>query len=242
MSLFIKKIPKKSMEYKILKEIEEKTKFNPIFLPIQKEEVEKKTKLVKIYWKKYPYTIHNLISSGSWERSEKEWNAWEQICHALSFLHSLGILHFDVHLDNILCNKKKTEFYLIDFGISKKIKSNYEKYCLSWKEDEFQLLWNFVFQSNIYPNDYSKLRKKIQEEKKSKQNLLKKELFFCLPKKYIEKSYHIFLDKNPIEIKTKIEQIKFKLFLERTYLLYFIFFEKPNLFYQKMFHSIDWKK
>ena len=241
MSLFIKKIPKKSMEYKILKEIEENIKFNPIFLPIQKEKVEKNTKLVKIYWKKYPYTIQTLISLGIWERNEKEWNAWKQISHSLSFLHSLGILHFDVHLDNILCNKKKTEFYLIDFGISKKIKSNYEKYYLSWKEDEFQLLWNFIFQSNKYPNDYSILRKKIQKENKRKQNLLKKELLFCLPKDYIEKSYILFLDKDPIQIKVKIEQIKFKLFLERVYLLYFIFLEKPNLFYQKMFHSLDWK-
>lgn len=240
MSLFIKKIPKKSLEYKILKEIEKKTKQKSLFLPIKKEVVENNN--IKIYWKKYPFTIHNLISLGKWERNEKEWSAWKQICTALSFLHSLGILHFDVHLNNILCNKKKTEFYLIDFGISKKVKTSYDKYCLLFKEDEFQLLWNFLFHNNEYPTDYSILRKKLQNENKKKQNIIKKELVFCFPKEYIEKYYPIFLDKKPIEIKTNVEKIKFKLFLERVYLLYFIFLEKPDLFYQKMFRSLDWKK
>ena len=52
---------------------------------------------------------------------------------------------------------------------------------------------------------------------------IKKELVFCFPKEYIEKYYPIFLDKKPIEIKTNVEKIKFKLFLERVYLLYFIY-------------------
>lgn len=236
MSLFFKKIPKNSNEYRFLKEIE-KTK-NPMFLPIKKERmvVEKGIKYMIIYWKKYPHTIQKQTSLGQ----KEEWNAWKQICSALDFLHSLGILHYDVHLDNILSNKKNTKFYLIDFGISKKVKSNYDKYCLSWKEDEFQLLWNFIFHHNEYPTDYSILRKKIQKESKKNQKLLKKELSICLPKDFLQKSYAIFLDKKPIEIKIKIEQIKFKLFLERVYLLSFIFIEKPNSFYQKMFHSLDW--
>lgn len=236
MSLFLKKIPKKSNEYKILKEIEKKdTKY---FIPIKKEVIENDN--IKIYWKKYPFTIHKQISLGIWNK-KKEWNTWKQICSSLFFLHSLGIVHFDVHLDNILCNKDSTEFYLIDFGISKKVKTEYEKYCLLWKEDEFQLLWNFIYHHNQYPTDYSILRKRIQKETKKNQTLLKKELLYCLPKDFINNVFPIFLNKKPIEIKKKIEQIKFKFFLERLYLIYFIFIEKPELFYQKMFHSLDWK-
>ena len=227
-----KKILENSKEYKILKELKKKDE-NQLFLPIKK--IEKENEFIKIYWKKIPTTVYDLKN----KTQKEEWNCWKQICSSLYFLHSLHIIHCDVHLQNILVDKNK--FYLIDFGISKKITSEYDKYYLEWKEDEFQLLWNLIFKRNEYPSDFSHLRKKIQEETKVNQNIIRNEIQKSLPKHLSKKYFSLFISNKPIEIKKKIEKIKFKIFLQRLYLLYFIFLEKPNTFYQKMYHSLDWK-
>lgn len=227
-----KKILKNSKEYKFLKEIEKKEN-TKIFLPIKKEKEE--GKYIHIFWKKIPTTVHSLKKI----KKKEEWNCWKQICLSLSFLHSLKIIHCDVHLNNILVDKDK--FYLIDFGISKKVKTEYDRYSLEWKEDEFQLLWNLIYKKNEYPTDFSILRKKIQEETKKNKDIIKKEIQYCLPTNLSKTYYSLLLSKKPIELEKKIEKIKFKMFLQRLYLLFFIFIEKPNSFYQKMYHSLDWK-
>lgn len=227
-----KKILKNSKEYKFLKEIEKKDK-DHIFLPIKKEKED--GKYIHIFWKKIPTTVYSIKKI----TKKEEWNCWKQICSSLFLLHSLHILHCDVHLNNILVDKDK--FYLIDFGISKKVKTEYDNYCLQWKEDEFQLLWNLIFKKNEYPTDFSILRKKVQEETKKNKDVLKKEIQYCLPTNLSKTYYSLLLSKKPIELQKKIEKIKFKMFLQRLYLLFFIFIEKPNPFYQKMYHSFDWK-
>jgi serine/threonine protein kinase len=230
---YFKKILKNSKEHKFLKEIDKKN-INNLFLPIEKEIIN--GKYVKIYWKKIPSTVYNIKNKIS---KKNELLCWKQICSALSFLHSLNIIHFDVHLKNILVDKNK--FYLIDFGISKKNQTTYDNYCLLWKEDEFQLLWNLIYKNNEYPSDFSSMRKKIQEESQKNKNLLLKEIQYCLPSDISTKYFSILLSKNPIHITTKIEKIKFKMFLQRLYLLLFIFIKKPNVFYKKMYHSLNWK-
>ena len=227
-----KQILKNSKEYKFLKEIEKKDK-EDLFLPIKKEKED--GKYIHIFWKKIPTTMYSIKKL----KKKEEWNCWKQICLSLSFLHSLKINHCDVHLNNILMDKNK--FYLIDFGISRKVKTEYDNYCLDWKEDEFQLLWNLIYKKNEYPTDFSILRKELSEESKKNKDLLKKEIQYCLPIDLSKKYYSLLLSKKPIVLTKKIEKIKFKMFLQRLYLLFFIFIEKPNTFYQKMYHSYHWK-
>lgn len=229
---YFKKILKNSNEYKILKEIQKKDK-EYLFLPIEKEE--EKGKYINIFWEKIPTTVYSLKKI----TKKKEFDCWKQICSSLSFLHSLHIIHCDVHLKNILV--KKNKFYLIDFGISRKVKTEYDKFCLDWKEDEFQLLWNLIYKKNEYPSDFSILRKDLQKESKKMKELLRKEIQYCLPTDLSKKYFSLLLSKKPILLTKKIEKIKFKMFLQRLYLLFFIFIEEPNSFYQKMYHSFDWK-
>ena len=62
-----------------------------------------------------------------------------------------------------------------------------------------------------YPSDFSILRKKLQEETKKKKDLLKKEIQYCLPTNLSKTYYSLLLSKKPIELRKKIEKIKFKI-------------------------------
>ena len=233
--LFIKEIPKKSMEMKILTKINKLDK-EKLFLPIKKKEISGNN--IKIYWKKIPYTIQKKKENEKWKKIYEK-DVFEQISKSLFFLHSLGFIHLDVHFDNILCSSKH-KYYLIDFSISEPVNNINNKLYLEWKEDHFQLLWNLVFHRNHYINDFSNLRKNIQKTSQKNKNLLKKELKLCLPKKFVDEKLSLLLSENKISIKKKIDQIQFKMFLQRLYLLYYIFIEKKDDFYQDLFHSINW--
>lgn len=229
---YSKKILKKSKEYRFQKEIGKKDD-KKLFLPIEKTEED--NNFIILFWRMVPNTMYDFEKISK----KQKWDCWQQICSSLSFLHSLHIIHCDVHLKNILTEKNK--YFLIDFGISKKVKSFYDKYHLEWKEDEFQLLWNLILRHNSYPNDFSQLRKRLQEETKKNQSLLEKEIQYCLPKDLSKKYFSILLSKKPILIKSKMDKIKFKFFLQRLYFLSIIFLEHPDIFSQKMYHSFNWK-
>lgn len=239
MEFFIKSMEQDSEEYKILKKISTlKKQEKDFFLPVVKEE--KKGKKIRIFQKKLS---NNVLNEKNWNE-KKEWNCWKQIVSALYILHKNNILHFDVHLENIMVDKNK--FYLIDFGISKIVEPNkiskYHKLCLDWKEDEFQLLWNLVFRNNEYPSDFSTFRKVIQNDTEDKKKILETEIKLLLPAPYAKKMLKLILSKQPISLKTMFEKTKCKMFLYRLFLIYHIFIYKPNAFYQKMIHSFFWKK
>lgn len=242
MGFFIKTIHSDSEEYKILKKISTfQEKDIVLFLPIEKEV--KKGKKVDIYQKQLSKNVMNLIKENKWN-NKKEWNCWKQIVSALHILHKNNILHFDVHLENIMVNKNK--FYLIDFGISKLFTSNkiskYHQLCLDWKEDEFQLLWNLVFHHNQYPTDFSTFRNVIRNDDKEKQKLLEKEIKLLISPSYSKKMFSLFISNKPISLDTIYDKTKCKMFLYRLFLLYHIFIYKPDPFHQKMIHSFFWKK
>ena len=117
MSFFIKTVNFDSEEYKILKKLSSLNEGQRLcFLPIEKE-VRKGNK-IDIYQKKLSTSVLKLIQNKKWNE-KKEWNCWKQIISALHTLHKNNILHFDVHLDNIMVSGNK--FYMIDFGISKMV-------------------------------------------------------------------------------------------------------------------------
>lgn len=239
MDLFVKSILQDSEEYKILKKTSSfKPQDKSFFLPIVKEV--KRGKKVVIYQKKLS---NNVFHEKKWNQ-KKEWNCWKQIASALHILHRNNILHFDVHLENIMVDKNK--FYLIDFGISKilvpKQISKYHQLCLQWKEDEFQLLWNLIYRNNQYPSDFSTFRKVIQNESDNHKKILEKEICLLVPTIYAKKLLKLILSTAPIELTSVIEKTKCKMFLYRLFLIYHIFIYKPNPFYQKMIHSLYWKK
>lgn len=74
-----------------------------------------------------------------------------QISQGISCLHSLGIIHRDIKIDNIVYNEKnnKIQFKLIDFGLSKIIGSGeyasetYGTFCYMPPEIIKKLLYNF---------------------------------------------------------------------------------------------------
>lgn len=242
MSFFKKLINFDSEEYKILKKLSSlNEKQQLFFIPIEKEI--KKGKKVEIYQKKLSSSVLKLVQDKKWNE-KKEWNCWKQIISALHTLHSNNILHFDVHLDNIMvCGNK---FYMIDFGISKIVSpkniSKYHKVCLEWKEDQFQLLWNLVYRHNQYPSDFSTFRKVVRNDTEQNKKLLEKEIKEIINTTYAKKMFSLFLSDKPISLNSVIEKTKCKMFLYRLFLIYHIFIYKPNPFYQKMIHSFFWKK
>lgn len=243
MNVFKKTISKFSDEYKILKKIETwKEEEKDMFLPIINE-IKIGKNNVCICQKNLPKSVLEQINEKKWNK-KKEWNCWKQIITALHILHSHSILHFDVHLGNIMVDGNK--FYLIDFGISKMIPienhSLYHKLCFQWKEDEFQLLWNFVFHNNEYVSDFTTFRKILQQETKKNKSILETEMKLLLPTRNAKEKLKLFLSTEPITLKTVNEKIAFKMFLHRLFLIYHIFIYKPDSFHQKMVHSFHWKK
>ena len=80
------------------------------------------------------------------------------IGHALDVLHNKGILHMDVHLENIVMDRYR--YYLVDFGISQFYteKEPFYRYHHEFNEDYFQLLWNMYFETNKMIQDFSSFR------------------------------------------------------------------------------------
>lgn len=67
-----------------------------------------------------------------------------QIINGLEYLHSLGIAHLDLKLENILLNKYTNQIKIIDFGHSKKFIKN----------DKYEYLYSVSGTENYFPPEY----------------------------------------------------------------------------------------
>jgi serine/threonine protein kinase len=234
MEVFTKKISLNSNEHQnlnyIQKHLGKKTTFK--FLPI----VHKKQKKPNIYisWEKLPYTLHDLCQDKLQSSFHKK--AWYSIKSQLGELSKHNILHGDVHLKNIMVDKNKKHFYLIDYGLSSNPDNltPIEKLYLENHQDQFQFLWNLVFLSNKQMNNYELFGNILRTFPERHEILVKTtSLFFPIEKKKKIKNYFdCFLKKDLKKIKTKREKIMFKFFLERLYLTFYILFVNKNKIYQ----------
>ena len=228
---FVKQVDKDSQEHVILKYL----------LSLPKED---QKKFLKIY-RMVPDPLHNHVhvsmafcpttlfdlqqptNSISWSRSE----CVKQLVEILSFLKAKRIIHQDVHMKNILYNHRKKQFFLIDFGISKKLQfinatSWYDYYYYHLQGDLFQFFWNFYFQHNQYLDNFSEFRLKISAyDKKKKQKLLnqlKSSMFYAknIADSMIRNQIHLFFKpEDKIEFHHKKEKILFKFIVQRLYFL-----------------------
>jgi hypothetical protein len=166
------------------------------------------------------------------------------ICKIINVLRKYNVLHQDVHLKNIVCNKSLKKFYLIDYNTSVRKSFSqmnlYEKNAFLYREDQFQLFWNFVFGRNQFPNDFRSLRKNIRFLSDSQSKMLESKLKIFFMKSYVDEVWLCFLSENPMIMKDKQSQIIFKFFLMRLFLLYHIFIDKPNSFYQELLIKVRW--
>ena len=89
---------------------------------------------------------------------KNEAKCMKQIGKAIETLHKRGILHMDVHLENIVMDRQR--FYLVDFGISQLYEKRnlFQWYHYCFNEDYFQLLWNMYFNSNRMVDDFRSFR------------------------------------------------------------------------------------
>lgn len=62
-----------------------------------------------IHIEKYPATLNSIVNRYIYE---------DEITRLIKKLHSLGIFHRDIHIDNIVINPESRQVKLIDFGLS----------------------------------------------------------------------------------------------------------------------------
>jgi serine/threonine protein kinase len=155
------------------------------------------------------------------------------IQEALRTLRKKGILHMDVHLENILMDKYK--FYLIDFGISQRYdKTNeFHQFHYELKEDYFQLLWNMYFGCNKMIDDFRAFLGILQSVSVTKQKKLMRILnqSKIFSEKYNEKVKELMnniLNKKDYRLSKKSEKILIKLVLTRIYFIYILLLEPKS--------------
>lgn len=193
--------------------------------------------------KKLSYDVHKARTMKKWTK-ESETKCILKICQVIDVLRKHGVLHQDVHLKNIVTNKSLTKFYLIDYDVSiRKAFSQmnlYEKQAFLYREDQFQLFWNFIFGHNEFPNDFITFRKTIRRLSKKKRDTLKHKLKLFFMKDYLEKLWTLFLSNEPVQFKIKQEQIIFKFFMTRLFLVHHIYLKEPNPYYQNIITMVSW--
>lgn len=193
--------------------------------------------------RKMAYDIQKARKMKTWN-VEVEEKCILKISEAINALRNHYVLHQDVHLKNIVCNKSFSKFYLVDFNVSVKkpysIMNLYEKQCFLYREDQFQLFWNFIFGHNKFVSDFTSFRKKLRRSSPKTIEKLKQKSKIFFMKHYIDNIWEIFLSKEAIHIKEKENQIVFKFFLTRLYLLHFIYIDTPNPFYQSLLTRVKW--
>ena len=207
------------------------------FLPILKEKRE--NLFTTFYFEKMPYTFSALYFKKKMTVKMLK-TAWRHIKKQILVLHKLGIIHGDVHMENIVVNGSKDKFFLIDFGEScmKKDFGEYEKLSLRYNQDLYQFLWNIVFLSNKQKQsyeDFGEILRKFPE--KSCRKLLKhvEKMWIDGEKRQLKKHLQYFLEKKLEKINSKKKKIIFKFFLERLYLSYIILFVKRDAIYRKLY-------
>lgn len=189
---------------------------------------QKKNNLIIIYSiKKHPFRSLTIF---------QEKKCVTIIFRSIDLLRSQHILHMDVHCSNILTNNTKTNFYLIDYGISVKLSKHFEKtqnlnyFLFILNEDKFQLLWNFYFKTNIMITDFRILKKKLSNLSKKKYSLLLQKLYSSIfYSKLLDFEVIPFLDIFPyseIKLTTKKQCMIMKLILNRVYFIYHLLFQK----------------
>lgn len=197
----------------------------------------------KIGIKKMAYDVHKARSMKKWTK-ESETKCILKICQVIDVLRKHCVLHQDVHLKNIVTNKSMTKFYLIDYDVSiRKTFSQmnvYEKQAFLYREDQFQLFWNFIFGHNEFPNDFIAFRKAIRRLSKKNKDELKHKLKLFFMNDYLDKIWTLFLSNEPVKLKTKEEQIIFKFFVTRLFLLHHIYVKEPNPYYQDIMTKVSW--
>jgi hypothetical protein len=210
-----------------------------LFLPLVSFDNETK----KMGIRKMACDVQKICKSKKWNNNVEK-KCILKICQVLVALRKHYVLHQDVHLKNIVCNKSLTRFYLIDYDVSVRrpfsVMNLYEKKSFLFREDQFQLFWNFVFGHNEFINDFTEFRKKIRKVSLKKQNKLKEKCKIFFMKDYVDEYWALFISEKPIIIKEKGDQIVFKFFLMRLYLLYYIYISEPNPFYQDMICQVQW--
>ena len=232
---FSKKIISGSTESEILRKLD---MLRPRkFLPILKEE--RKQLFTTFYFEKMPYTFSDLYFKNKITVKMLK-NAWRQIKKQIDALHKLGVIHGDLHMENIVVNGAKDKFFLIDFGESciKQDFGEYEKLSLRYNQDLYQFLWNIVFLSNKQKQsyeDFGEILRKLPE--KSCRKLLKhvEKMWIDGEKNKLKKYLQYFLEKNLEKINSKKKKIIFKFFLERLYLSYIILFVKKDRIYRNLY-------
>ncbi len=216
-----------------------KWKERNLFLPL----VSFDEKTLKTGTRRMAFNVHEAQSQKGWN-IEKEERCILAVIEGINALRNHYVLHQDVHLKNVVCNKSFTKFYLIDFDVSvKKPFSSmnvYEKKSYLYREDQFQLFWNFIFGHNKFISDFTSFRKRVRRHSTKTKDLLKKSCKIFFIKSYLDEMWEIFLSEEPIQLKGKENKIVFKFFLTRLYLLYDIHVRRPNLFYQSLVRRVQW--
>lgn len=170
------------------------------------------------------------------------------IFDALDLLHKNRILHLDVHPSNILTNKNKTNFYLIDYGLSIHLPKNFNKtqnlnyFLYILNEDKFQLLWNFYFKTNQMLDDFTNFKTDLYKLPKKKYTYLLKNLYASIfYSKILDIDIVSLLEIYPyskVKLKTQKQCIIMKLILNRLYFFYHLYFvqnEKNETFRKFIF-------
>ena len=191
-----KRVISESSESVILRKLD---KLRPRkFLPILKEKRE--NLFTTFYFERMPYTFSALYFQKKMTVKMLK-TAWRHIKNQIHVLHKLGIIHGDVHMENIVVNGAKDKFFLIDFGEScmKKDFGEYEKLSLRYNQDLYQFLWNIVFLSNKQKQSYEDLGEILRKfPEKSCRKLLKhvEKMWIDGEKRQLKKYLQYFLEKN----------------------------------------------
>lgn len=253
MKKFIKTILKNSSEHKIMMEIQNwKPRDRKYFLKIHDITNECDDK-VSLHLEFQSLTVQKMQHDNILDIEK----CIQNVIQILFLLKKFQIIHQDVHLENIVYNSKKKQFYVIDYGISKKLAPRYCKlnsenitnwydyYYYHLHEDMFQFFWNLFMKNNQSIQDFRPFREKIAKYTLHQKQVLKKNvknsLFYneTICKKYFNTWFEELCKEGAFSlVLKKKEKILLKFLLQR---LYFVDFFKRNKnimqYINKSFHE-----
>ena len=163
---------------------------------------------------------------------KNEAKCMKQIGKAIETLHKRGILHMDVHLENIVMDRYR--FYLVDFGISQvyEKKNLFQWYHYCFNEDYFQLLWNMYFHSNRMVDDFRSFRMILCQLSKKKYDklcgLFRKSKTYAEPVHKAIFSMLRLLRGKEFKFHSKNEKILGKFILMRLYFFHVLLSKEQN--------------
>lgn len=93
--------------------------------------------------------------------------AIEDLCQTLQIMHDHNFAHCDLHWNNIMCNKKKTKWYIIDYGLIKNLTKVTEASARLLKlKDMVELINCFMIQRHFFEHSTDNLADRVAEIKK----------------------------------------------------------------------------